>query len=61
MRHELCLLKRLEFNDLDQDGGDPEMTPGNDNDLEFVLVSGARKERENRRPKGERGIEETIG
>ena len=43
MRHELRILKRLEYNDLDQDGGDPEMTPGNDDDLESVLVSKLRK------------------
>lgn len=45
MRHELRVLKRLEYNavDLDQDRGDPEMTPGNDDDLESVLVSKLRK------------------
>ncbi|KAL3798795.1 hypothetical protein HJC23_004583 [Cyclotella cryptica] len=45
MRHELRILKRLEYNavDLDQDRGDPEMTPGNDDDLESVLVSKLRK------------------
>jgi homeobox protein cut-like len=45
MRHELRILKRLEYNavDLDQDRGDPEMTPGNEDDLESVLVSKLRK------------------
>jgi homeobox protein cut-like len=44
MRHELRILKRLEYNavDLDQGGGDPEMA-GNDDDLESVLVSKLRK------------------
>ena len=44
MRHELRILKRLEYNalDLDQDRGDPEMA-GNDDDLESVLVSKLRK------------------
>ncbi|KAL3788778.1 hypothetical protein ACHAWO_008588 [Cyclotella atomus] len=44
MRHELRILKRLEYNavDLDQGAGDPEMA-GNDDDLESVLVSKLRK------------------
>ncbi len=47
MRHELRILKRLEYNavDLDYDRENPEMTPGAaaDDDLESVLVAKLRK------------------
>lgn len=47
MRHELRILKRLEYNavDLDHDRDHPEMTPdiGKDDDLESVLVAKLRK------------------
>ena len=47
MRHELRILKRLEYNAVDYDHRDPEMThpdiAGNDDDLESVLVAKLRK------------------
>lgn len=47
MRHELRILKRLEYNadDLDHDRDHPEMTPGSakEDDLESVLVAKLRK------------------
>jgi homeobox protein cut-like len=42
MRHELRILKRLEYNAVDFDHRDPEMT-GKDDDLESVLVAKLRK------------------
>jgi len=42
MRHELRILKRLEYNAVDYDNSDPEMT-GKDDDLESVLVAKLRK------------------
>lgn len=42
MRHELRILKRLEYNAVDYDHSDPEMT-GKDDDLESVLVTKLRK------------------
>jgi homeobox protein cut-like len=42
MRHELRILKRLEYNAVDYDHSDPEMT-GKDDDLESVLVAKLRK------------------
>lgn len=42
MRHELRILKRLEYNAVDFDNSDPEMT-GKDDDLESVLVAKLRK------------------
>lgn len=47
MRHELRILKRLEYNAVDYDHRDPEMThpdiAGKDDDLESVLVAKLRK------------------
>jgi homeobox protein cut-like len=47
MRHELRILKRLEYNAVDYDHRDPEMThpdiAGKDDDLEAVLVAKLRK------------------
>ena len=45
MRHELRILKRLEYNADDLDHDHPEMTPGSgkDDDLESVLVAKLRK------------------